>query len=248
MLSPQLLELLREWWRVARPRAWLFPGQNPVNQCCRLCRCGGPSRQYLLRWRRFLGRGLSVATLGTLPSALALMTSCGSVKLSGRALPSHGRGRRFDPWIAHHPVPANLHGVSGRVKTPQFPSLSKVGRGLRRCFASRRRPTLRHRAIVAHLRRLDPIDRPSRLIGPINPDGIAALAQAGERRPRRVQQPAGGGDKLGESRAIATLQQFDDLSDLGPPRGDVGLKATPLFGLSMALLGLKVHASDRRLR
>jgi site-specific recombinase XerD len=31
MLSPRLLELLRDWWRAARPRAWLFPGQNPVN-------------------------------------------------------------------------------------------------------------------------------------------------------------------------------------------------------------------------
>ncbi len=31
MLSPRLLGLLRDWWRVARPRAWLFPGQNPVN-------------------------------------------------------------------------------------------------------------------------------------------------------------------------------------------------------------------------
>jgi integrase/recombinase XerD len=31
MLSPQLLELLREWWRAARPQAWLFPGQNPIN-------------------------------------------------------------------------------------------------------------------------------------------------------------------------------------------------------------------------
>ena len=31
MLSPCLLELLRTWWRVARPEGWLFPGQNPVN-------------------------------------------------------------------------------------------------------------------------------------------------------------------------------------------------------------------------
>src|SRR6266850_105623 len=31
MLSPQLLELLRDWYRVARPQGWLFPGQNPVN-------------------------------------------------------------------------------------------------------------------------------------------------------------------------------------------------------------------------
>jgi len=31
MLSPQLLELLRDWWRIARPQVWLFPGQNGVN-------------------------------------------------------------------------------------------------------------------------------------------------------------------------------------------------------------------------
>ena len=31
MLSPSLLELLRTWWRAARPKGWLFPGQNPVN-------------------------------------------------------------------------------------------------------------------------------------------------------------------------------------------------------------------------
>ena len=31
MLSPQLLELLRDWYRVARPQGWLFPGRNPVS-------------------------------------------------------------------------------------------------------------------------------------------------------------------------------------------------------------------------
>ena len=31
MLSPQLLEWLRDWWRVARPRGWLFPGKDPIN-------------------------------------------------------------------------------------------------------------------------------------------------------------------------------------------------------------------------
>jgi integrase/recombinase XerD len=37
MLSPQLLELLRDWWRDGRrlgvllPRGWLFPGRNPVD-------------------------------------------------------------------------------------------------------------------------------------------------------------------------------------------------------------------------
>jgi len=30
MLSPQLLELLRNWYRIARPAVWLFPGRDPM--------------------------------------------------------------------------------------------------------------------------------------------------------------------------------------------------------------------------
>jgi integrase/recombinase XerD len=30
MLSPYLLDLLRTWWKAARPEGWLFPGRNPV--------------------------------------------------------------------------------------------------------------------------------------------------------------------------------------------------------------------------
>jgi site-specific recombinase XerD len=35
MLSPKLLEILRNWWRVERPKDWLFPGDvagNPVSR------------------------------------------------------------------------------------------------------------------------------------------------------------------------------------------------------------------------
>jgi integrase len=31
MLSPRLLQLLREWWKAARPQVWMFPGQNLIN-------------------------------------------------------------------------------------------------------------------------------------------------------------------------------------------------------------------------
>ena len=31
MLSPHLLDLLRAWYKAARPQGWLFPGMNPVN-------------------------------------------------------------------------------------------------------------------------------------------------------------------------------------------------------------------------
>jgi site-specific recombinase XerD len=31
MLSPHLLDLLRAWYKAARPQGWLFPGQNRVS-------------------------------------------------------------------------------------------------------------------------------------------------------------------------------------------------------------------------
>ncbi len=31
MLSPVLLKLLRDWYRIARPQGWLFPGRDPIN-------------------------------------------------------------------------------------------------------------------------------------------------------------------------------------------------------------------------
>lgn len=31
MLSPQLLELLRDWYRIARPEVWMFPGRDRIN-------------------------------------------------------------------------------------------------------------------------------------------------------------------------------------------------------------------------
>jgi integrase/recombinase XerD len=31
MLSPVLLELLRDWYRIGQPQGWLFPGRDPVS-------------------------------------------------------------------------------------------------------------------------------------------------------------------------------------------------------------------------
>jgi hypothetical protein len=49
-------------------------------------------------------------------------------------------------------------------------------RPIRPRFASRLRRGAQRGAIAPHLRRFDPIDRSSRFVGPIDPDGIAALA------------------------------------------------------------------------
>jgi integrase/recombinase XerD len=50
MLSPQLLDTLRQWWRYAKPKEWLFPGREPgqhitaasIGETCREVqkRCG----------------------------------------------------------------------------------------------------------------------------------------------------------------------------------------------------------------
>jgi len=35
MLSPKLLEIVRDWWRMHRPRHWLFPGDRPESPISR---------------------------------------------------------------------------------------------------------------------------------------------------------------------------------------------------------------------
>src|SRR5260370_25187407 len=43
MLSPKLLEIVRDWWRMERPGHWLFPGARRANTSPRprLRRCAG---------------------------------------------------------------------------------------------------------------------------------------------------------------------------------------------------------------
>jgi hypothetical protein len=55
MLSPQLLELLRDWWRIARPQVWLFPGLDPINpmstrQLNRACHAAAQMAEKLSVW------------------------------------------------------------------------------------------------------------------------------------------------------------------------------------------------------
>ena len=54
MLSPVLLELLRDWYRIARPQGWLFPGQNPTNpmttrQLTRACHAAAQMAEIIKR-------------------------------------------------------------------------------------------------------------------------------------------------------------------------------------------------------
>ncbi|MFO1114245.1 MAG: site-specific integrase [Beijerinckiaceae bacterium] len=60
MLSPDLLALLRQWWREKRPKGWLFPGQQPgqpitSRQLSRACVAAAASAR--------LGKRVSMHTL-----------------------------------------------------------------------------------------------------------------------------------------------------------------------------------------
>jgi integrase/recombinase XerD len=54
MLSPLLLDLLRDWWRIARPQTWLFPGSDPLKpmstrQLNRACHAAAESAEIAKR-------------------------------------------------------------------------------------------------------------------------------------------------------------------------------------------------------
>ncbi len=57
MLSPQLLELLRDWWRIARPTVWMFPGRDRISpmstrQLNRVCHIAAELLRCPNGWRR----------------------------------------------------------------------------------------------------------------------------------------------------------------------------------------------------
>ena len=97
MLSPKLLEILREWWRRDRSQHWLFPGGIPgrhistdaVELACqkahRLCRIAKPITPHLLRHAfavHLLEQGTDVRTIQLLLGHRSLATTARYLRIA----------------------------------------------------------------------------------------------------------------------------------------------------------------------
>jgi site-specific recombinase XerD len=97
MLSPKLLEILRHWWRVQKPRPWLFPSDMPgrhiskdaVEQACqkarRRCPIPKPTTPHSLRHAfavHLLEAGTDVRTIQLLLGHRSLATTARYLRIA----------------------------------------------------------------------------------------------------------------------------------------------------------------------
>ena len=97
MLSPKLLDILRQWWRVARPQIWLFPGDHPeqhigrnavelvCKQTRRLYRIAKPITPHSMRHAfavHLLERGVDVRTIQLLLGHRSLATTARYLRMA----------------------------------------------------------------------------------------------------------------------------------------------------------------------
>jgi site-specific recombinase XerD len=97
MLSPKLLEILREWWRIEKPKDWLFPGDIPgrhiskdaVEQACqkahRLSQIPKPITPHSLRHAfavHLLESGTDVRTIQLLLGHRSLATTAKYLRIA----------------------------------------------------------------------------------------------------------------------------------------------------------------------
>jgi site-specific recombinase XerD len=118
MLSPRLLDLLREYWKTARPKEWLFPGRDdcqPINTAtvelaCRDARersgIGKPVTPHSLRHAfavHLLESGADLRTIQLLIGHRGLSTTSRYLRIA------------TSPWWRHHARWPNLDRVPSRV-------------------------------------------------------------------------------------------------------------------------------------
>jgi site-specific recombinase XerD len=97
MLSPKLLEILRVWWRVERPKEWLFPGDMPgrhitrsaveveCQKAHRICKIPKPITPHSLRHAfavHLLEQGADVRTIQLLLGHRSLATTAKYLRIA----------------------------------------------------------------------------------------------------------------------------------------------------------------------
>jgi len=119
MLSPKLLEILREWWRVERPAHWLFPGDMPgqhitraaVERECqkahRLCKISKPITPHSMRHAfavHLLEQGTDVRTIQLLLGHRSLATTAQYLRIATSKVCSTSSPLDLLP----HPIPLEV--------------------------------------------------------------------------------------------------------------------------------------------
>jgi integrase/recombinase XerD len=125
MLSPKLLEILRDWWRVEKPKPWLFPGdlagrhisKDAVEQACqkaqRRCRIPKPITPHSLRHAfavHLLESGTDVRTIQLLLGHRSLATTARYLRIATSKVCS--TTSPFD--LLPHPVPTESKPLTPR--------------------------------------------------------------------------------------------------------------------------------------
>jgi len=97
MLSPKLLEILRDWWRAEKPQHWLFPGDRPgehitraaVERECqkahRICKISKPITPHSMRHAfavHLLEQGTDVRTIQLLLGHRSLATTAKYLRIA----------------------------------------------------------------------------------------------------------------------------------------------------------------------
>ena len=128
MLSPKLLDILREWWRMSRPRHWLFPGHHPdepitthaVTRACRTAhRRSGMSKPITPHSLRhafavhLLEAGTDVRTIQLLLGHRSLETTARYLRLATTKICATIESARFAP--TSQPDRVHARSVAGRL-------------------------------------------------------------------------------------------------------------------------------------
>lgn len=126
MLSPQLLAILRDWWRLERPQHWLFPGDKPgqyiskdaVEQACqkarRLCHIPKPITPHSLRHAfavHLLEQGTDVRIIQLLLGHRSMATTARYLRIATSNVCSTTSPLDLLP----HPIPTET-----KAATPQY--------------------------------------------------------------------------------------------------------------------------------